>query len=433
MQAVIGVDSHRYVLTAVALDARGGVLGRWSGDASGPGFRALRAWAAPLAPGAVRAIEGSNRLGRRLAVLVAGDGAAVRDVCPTRTADRRRRRPGRGKSAAVDAEAIARELLAHPDLPRAFTAAAAGPPAPLREELAVLVRARRPLVDRHRQVLNEAAPLLGELPTPLAERLPAGKPVLPRRAAAARRRRTGEPLTDLRLGLRRAQAREERALAAAVATRERQIVAVVRRLGPRLPGLCGLGPLGAAELLAEVGDPRRFRPADAVAASTGTAPIPASSAEARGHPVHHRLSRFGNRRLNAVLYRMALVRKRVHPETQAYTARLLAAGKTPRAALRIVKRRLARLVWQTMMADLRPGGEGTHGTADPTGPAPAAAEPATSASANPGKGWSAREPATPAAAGAGRHPQGRSAAEPPSAARLDAPAGAEPPASAPPP
>ena len=109
----------------------------------------------------VLAIEGSNRLGRRLAVLVAADGTDVRDVCPTRTADQRRRRPGRGKSDTVDAEAIARELLAHPDLPRAFKAAAPGPPDPLREELGLLVRARRQLADRHRQLLNEAEPLLG--------------------------------------------------------------------------------------------------------------------------------------------------------------------------------------------------------------------------------------------------------------------------------
>ena len=122
----------------------------------------------------------------------------------------------------------------------------------------------------------------------------------------------------------------------------------------------------------EVGDPRRFRSADAFAAYTGTAPIPASSAETRGHPVHHRLSRFGNRRLNSVLYGMALVRQRVHPETQAYTARLLAAGKTPRDAQRIVKRRLARLVWQTMMRDLQPSvhefGRGRGGRPGGTAP-----------------------------------------------------------------
>ena len=52
---------------------------------------------------------------------------------------------------------------------------------------------------------------------------------------------------------------------------------------------------------------------------------------------------------------MAIVRLRVHAETQAYVARLLAAGKTKRDALRIVKRRLARLVWRTMMRDLAPG------------------------------------------------------------------------------
>ena len=270
-------------------------------------------------------------------------------------------------------------------------------------------------------MLNEAEPLLGELPGPLAEGLPPGEKVLPRLAAAARRRRTGERLTDLRLGLLRAQAREERALATACAAFERQIAALLRQLGTSLPGRCGLGALGAAELLVEVGDPRRFRSADAFAASTGTAPIPASSAEARGHPVHHRLNRFGNRRLNSVLYGMALVRQRVHPETRTSTARLLAAGKTPRDALRIVKRRLARLVWQTMLRDLRPSAEESAGAAAVGGPEDVAP-------ANAGGGWFAGEPATFVDAGAGRHPQGRSAAEQPSAARLDAPAGAEPPA-----
>ena len=352
MEAIIGVDPHKYVLTAVALNGQGGVLGQWTGDTSSRGLQALRTWAVERAPDAVWAIEGSNRLGRHLAVQLVAAGADVRDVCPTRTATQRRRRPGRGKSDAVDAEAVARELLAHPDLPRAFKTAA-GPPDPHWEELAVLVRARRQLASRHRQVLNEAEPLLGELPDLLAERLPPGKKVLPRLAAAARRRRTGERLVDLRLEVLRAQAREERALAAACATLERQIAAALRHLGTSLPSLCGLGALGAAELVVEVGDPRRFRSADAFAAYTGTAPIPASSAEAHGRPVHHRLNRFGNRRLNAVLYTMAIVRQRIHPETRAYAARLLAAGKTTRDVVRIIKRRLARLVWHTMMADLR--------------------------------------------------------------------------------
>jgi transposase len=110
----------------------------------------------------------------------------------------------------------------------------------------------------------------------------------------------------------------------------------------------GGGPLAAAAPLVEVGDPRRFRSAAAFPAHTGTGPSPASSAEPAGRPVHHRLSRFGNRRRDAVLYGMATVRLHVRAETQAHVARLVAAGKTKRDALRIVKRRLTRVVWRTM-------------------------------------------------------------------------------------
>ena len=114
----------------------------------------------------------------------------------------------------VDAEAIARELLAHPDLHCAFKAAATTRPDPAREALAVLVRTRRQVVDHHRRLLNEAEALLGELPAPLAERLPGGSKTEPRLAAAARLRLIGDRPTDLRLRLLRRQHRTERALAA---------------------------------------------------------------------------------------------------------------------------------------------------------------------------------------------------------------------------
>ncbi len=328
MRPVVGVDPHEHVLSAVALDGRGGVLGRWSGGAARPGIGALQSWAARQAPGAVWAIGGSNALGRRLALAPVAAGADVRDVCPTRTADRRRKRPGRGKTDAVDAEAVARELLADPGLPHAFKAAAPGLPDPAREALAVLVRARHRVVDHHRRLLTEADAVLGELPAAVAERLPGGAKTPPRLRAAARRRRTGERATDLRLRLLRAHARRERVLAAERDALGREIEQLLGELGTSLPALCGLGPLGAADLLAEVGDPRRFRSADAFASDTGTAPIPASSAEDGGQARHDRLSRYGNRRLNSVLHVMAVTRLRTHPETQAFVARARAAGKS---------------------------------------------------------------------------------------------------------
>ena len=72
-----------------------------------------------------------------------------------------------------------------PTCPHAFKTAAADLPDPAREALAVLVRARHQVVDRHRRLLNEAEALLTELPAALAERLPGRKQTPPRLAAGA--------------------------------------------------------------------------------------------------------------------------------------------------------------------------------------------------------------------------------------------------------
>jgi transposase len=355
MQAVIGVDPHKHVFSAVALDGRGGVIERWQGSTNRQGVKALQRWGVGCAPGATWAIEGANSLGRNLALALIATGVDVRDVCPTRTAERRRKLPARGKSDTVDAEAIARELLAHPDLPRAFKTTSTSVPDPDRDALAVLARARRQVVDRHRRLLNEADSLLGELPAQLIERLPGGSKVEPRLSMAARLRATGDRATDLRLRLLRVWAREERTLSRERDSLEREIASLLKDIETSLPHLFGLGPLGAADLLIEVGDPRRFRSADAFGSYTGTAPIPASSAELDGRPVHHRLSRHGNRRINSVIHIMAVTRLRTHAETQAFIARTTATGKTQRDALRIVKRRLARKIWLTMMRDFASG------------------------------------------------------------------------------
>jgi transposase len=432
MRAVIGVDPHKHVLSAVALDGAGGTLGSWRGEATQRGVAELRGWATRHAPAGVWAIEGGNALGRRLAEVLVAAGADVRDVCAARTADRRRRRPGRGKSDAVDAEMIARELLAHPDLPRAFKASAAGGPDPARDALAVLVRARHQVVERHRRLLTEAEAVLTELPSRTAERLPRGAKVVPRLVAAARLRRTGAHPTDLRPRILRMRAREERALATERDALQREIAAALTAMGTRLPALFGLGPLGAADLVVAVGDPRRFRSADAFASDSGTAPIPASSADERGRSAHHRLSRFGNRRVNSVLHVMAVTRLRTHAETQAFVARARADGKTSRDALRIVKHRRARLVWRTMMRDLAPPPAtepDTASTAPNVEPLPAE-DPTTGGErrhrVHPLGGGGSRPNHGPSGtSGAGRHPPGRSGAEEPRQG-LDTPVGAEP-------
>jgi transposase len=111
--------------------------------------------------------------------------------------------------------------------------------------------------------------------------------------------------------------------------------------------LFGIGPSGAAPLLGDIGDVRRFSTREHFASWNGTAPIDASS----GDQQHHRLSRAGDRRINRVLHMMAVVQLRHDTEGRAYYRRKLAAGKTPMEAMRALKRRLSNVVYRQLVAD----------------------------------------------------------------------------------
>ena len=109
----------------------------------------------------------------------------------------------------------------------------------------------------------------------------------------------------------------------------------------------GVGPAGAARVLADVGDVARFADRNRFASWTGTAPLDASS----GEQTRHRLSRAGNRRMNHLLHVAAIVQIRHDTEGRAYYRRKLAAGKTPMEALRCLKRRLSDVVYRQLVTD----------------------------------------------------------------------------------
>ena len=200
-QAIVGVDPHKRVLSAVALDGRGGRLGQWQGSATGAGIgrsgRGPRA-ARPGRPGPSRAATCTGgawrspwcRRGRTC-------GTCARRGRPSGAGGA----PAGGRATPWTRRRWPASCSPTPTCPHAFKTAAADLPDPARETLAVLVRARHQVVDRHRRLLNEAEALLTELPAALAERLPGRKQTPPRLAAAARLRRTGDRVTDLRLRL----------------------------------------------------------------------------------------------------------------------------------------------------------------------------------------------------------------------------------------
>jgi len=350
---VVGIDPHKRTLTATVLDYRGGILASEHFRVSGEGHRALEAWARQFGPIARWGVENAAGWGRHTAVFLAGRGHDVRDVCANRTprSDRARQR---GKSDTLDSERIAREALAHALLPKAFKRAGADSGPDERHELLALWHNRRLSILTSRQhLVNEAEHLLCELPLQLREQLPDTKTVRPRLAALARRnrRRRYDAPTALRLQLLDGYRAQITALDGEEKQAVAQLAALVQASGSTLGELCGLSTRSVAELLVEVGDPRRFTEGG-FGRFNGTAPLPASTAEGPGEPVRHRHNPGGNRRINAILHRMAVTQLRCEPRAQTIYAGARANHHTKKEARRVLKRHLSDVVYRRMIRDL---------------------------------------------------------------------------------
>jgi transposase len=91
----------------------------------------------------------------------------------------------------------------------------------------------------------------------------------------------------------------------------------------------------------------RFRSKATFARWNGTAPIPVWS----GNDSRHRLSRSGNRQVNAALHRIAITQWRGDGPGRAYVERRLATGNTKTEALRLLRRRLSDEVFRRLLLD----------------------------------------------------------------------------------
>jgi transposase len=350
---VVGIDPHKQTLTATVVDPRGGIVASEHFRVSGGGHRALEAWARQFGAIARWGVENAAGWGRHTAIFLVGRGYDVRDVCANRTprSDRARQR---GKSDTLDSERIAREVLAHRLLPKAFKRAGVDQgPDELHQLLSLWHNRRRSILTSRQHLVGEAEYLLCELPLELREQLPDSKSVRPRLQALQRRnrRRRYDPPTRLRLQLLDVYYQQVRALD----REEKQVVAaleaLVRQSGSTLGELCGLCTRSVTELLVETGDARRFTEGG-YRRFNGTAPLPASTGEGPGGPVRHRYNPGGNRRINAILHRMAVTQLRCEPRAQAIYANARANGHTKKEARRVLKRHLSDVVYRRMIRDL---------------------------------------------------------------------------------
>ncbi|HEX5469897.1 MAG TPA: IS110 family transposase [Gaiellaceae bacterium] len=332
----IGIDAHKRSLAVCLVDELGRELAqRQFGNEPGA-HRALHAWVAKLAPQErCFGIEGSGWVGRGIACFLLAQGETVVDVRGSLTERQRHRLRGGGKSDPRDALAIAR-VTAREELPPAR------PDSPERD--------LKLLSDYRRQLLAERTRTANRLHADLVSLRPGYERVIPRldspaRLEAAERLLAAETLLQARLARRRIETL--RRLDAEIKQLEREIAQSVKTSGSGLTALVGIGYLGAACIIGEVGDIRRIASKARFARLNGTAPIPASS----GQTQRHRLNRGGNRRLNHALHMMALTQAHHDPRARAYLERRRAEGRTRRDAIRALKRHLSDAVYQQLRQD----------------------------------------------------------------------------------
>ena len=339
--AIVGVDTHKHIHVAVAIDTCGIHLGDQSFAADSGGYQALLTWAETHGRIQAFGIEGTGGYGVGLARAVRRAGPRVVEV---NRADRRLRRVA-GKSDRIDAEAAARSVLAGQATATPKTADGAV------EMIRQLKVARDTAVKARTAAMNTLKPISVNAPSVVREPLHGlTAPRLLARCAALRPGRLDTPTVSAKDTLR-ALARRWFALAEEIATHDRYLARLTTETSPTLRAGFGVGANSAAEFLIVFGDnPERIRSEAAFAKLCGACPIPASSGRTTGR---HRLYRGGHRQANAALYRSVIVRMRYHQPTADDVVRRTADGRTKREIIRCLKRFLAREIYQRVMTDFR--------------------------------------------------------------------------------
>lgn len=338
MTIIIGIDPHKATHTAVAIDETEHALAELQLAADRCQTMRLLAWAAPFEDRAW-AVESADGLGKLLAQRLVAEGEHVIDVPATLAAKVRLLGSTKAsKNDPNDALSTAIAGLRHCGLRRVVAD-------DHRQAIRMLVRRFGDLTARRTQAVCRLHAVLIEL-------IPGGMPRKLKAEAAStalRKVRTDNPVdiarkqlaADLVLDVRRCD-RELKVL------RDR-IAEAVDASGTTLLEVYGVGPIVAALILGYAGDPARFATKEKFASYNATAPIEASS----GPKARHRLNPRGNRKLNHAMHLIA-VTQIGHAGTpgRAFYERKLAEGKTPKEAVRALKRRVSDAVWRQLQVDL---------------------------------------------------------------------------------
>jgi transposase len=339
MAVIIGIDPHKRLHAACAIDEHEQDLARVEVHADARQCDRLLEWAAAFECRSW-AIESASGLGALLAQQLVKVGEQVVDVPATLSSRVRLLGTGRSnKNDVNDARAVAVAALRAPMLACVRAEDHTTVLRLLAKSHLDAGRARSQACSRLHALVRElvAGGIRKEIVVSQAETvltaIEASSAVQAQRLELA-----WETLEDIRrldAKLKRSKTRITDAVAASKTS---------------LVEIYGIGPIIAAGVIGYSGDVRRFPTAGHYAAYNGTAPIEVSSA---GRIVH-RLSRRGSRVLNHLIHMAAVTQIRhADSEGRRYYDAKLAAGKTKREALRALKRKLSDRIYRALITDTK--------------------------------------------------------------------------------
>lgn len=342
-----GSDTHADTVHVAAISTLGREVADREFPTTAAGYRAAVAFLTSHGPVDQVGIEGTSSYGAGLARAVTNAGLQVIEVNRPSRADRRRQ----GKSDPLDAYHAARAVLSG--------RATSDPKDQSTEAIRSLHNTRRSAVKARTAATNQITAMLITAPDGIRSKYRAlqGQPLIT--ALAKCRTAVVDPVDAAVLTALKALAHRHQFLTAQAEELSTLIDALVTTANPALRAAFGVGPDTAAQLLITAGaNPDRLRSEASFAALCGVSPVPASS----GKTTRHRLSRGGDRHANNALYRIALSRMAHEPRTKQYVARHVAAGRSTKEILRMLKRAIAREIHRLLThkvalpeyADLRP-------------------------------------------------------------------------------
>ena len=305
-ESALGIDIAKLKFNACLLNQSGKLKHKVFPNTA-PGFEQLREWLNKQGVRSVHAcLEATGTYGEALSLFLHQAGHTVSVVNPAAIKAFAQSRLSRTKTDRVDAELMARFIVAQ--APPAWT-----PLPPEVRELQALVRRLESLIEM--RVMEE-------------NRLSSGLTVKPVRQSVE------EHLAYLNTEIKRTEELIRTHL---------NSHPTLKQQSELLDSIPGIAETTAALLLAEITDINQYRSARQVAAYAGLVPRERQSGTSvRGRT---RLSKIGNARLRRALYFPAMTALRCSPFFQQWAERLLKRGKSKMSVICAVMRKLVHLAY----------------------------------------------------------------------------------------